>query len=68
MTNQDEIDPNTVYIRKLPNTRLRRDVEIARLNDFEVMFDLNRMKIAELILKSLVYTTINAKNCFILGN
>jgi len=35
LTNQNDIDPNTVYIRKLPNTRLRRDVEIARLNDFE---------------------------------
>jgi len=35
LTNQDGVDPNTVYIRKLPNTRLRRDVEIARLNDFE---------------------------------
>lgn len=29
------IDAHSVYVRKLPNTRLRRDVEIARLKDYE---------------------------------
>ena len=31
------IDTHSVYVRKLPNTRLRRDVEIARLKDYEVI-------------------------------
>lgn len=30
-----KLDPNGIYIRKLPNTRLRRDIEIARLVDYE---------------------------------
>merc|ERR1712223_297064 len=29
------LDSKDVYIRKLPNTRLRRDVEISRLKEFE---------------------------------
>ena len=34
---QINIDVHNVYVRKLPNTRLRKDVEIARLKDYEVL-------------------------------
>ena len=33
-SNERNFDMRDVYIRKLPNTRLRKDVEIARLNDY----------------------------------
>ena len=35
------IGTHNVYVRKLPNTRLRKDVEIARLKDYEVIKNLN---------------------------
>lgn len=35
LTHQINIDVHNVYVRKLPNTRLRKDVEIARLKEYE---------------------------------
>ena len=37
LTHQINIDVHNVYVRKLPNTRLRKDVEIARLKEYEVI-------------------------------
>ena len=32
------IDLNEIYVRKLPNTRIRKDIEIARLKDYELLY------------------------------